>query len=672
MLVHSFRRQLLLLSFLAFIFFVTFFKEWPYVNNLNYDQLSFGPTPSPSPETTPEHAPAPVFHAPSSPNTIDVPEKAPSPTGMRPETLLYSAKPAASTSEAPEPTNTLEYMASMLKWNRPGKDNKHWPPYEDYRNTDYDPNRWEEFKMDHRIYDNGVEQLNETAKSLLLPYLPYPKYNSPEWREKWKGKYVACKGARGVPLTDSKEDQIMAYRGLPNDFPEPLVSRPDAVGLDSDVCFDRYSRYGPYGFNDAIGKPQVDWKNVKWGELQNQCLAQNKARYRPDARRPTNMRPGAELREEPMDTSVHTESRRAKADKPTPSYHSRTAVLIRAYEGYTYEENDILAIRAMITELSLFSGGEYQVFLLVQIKSKTADIFASPKNYDEALRRYVPSELRDIAILWHESIFQAWYPAVTDWQVYWHQFMCVQWFSQTHPEFDFVWNWETDARYTGNHYHFLTQLAAFAASQPRKLLWERNSRFYLPAAHGTNYSAFAADTNARVLAAHAAGHIPNDPVWGPRPYASASPPQRPLGPTPPHPQTHDNFSWGVDEPADLLTLLPLFDPRQTHWSYKDKIWNYVAGVRPTFTPESPTDRLFAHPGFARLHRRVFVNTVVRLSRSLLRAMHVENRAGRAMVAEMWPGSVALQHGLKAVYAPHPVWADRVWAPRYADAVFNAA
>lgn len=128
------------------------------------------------------------------------------------------------------------------------------------------------------MYDNGVEQLSETAKSSLLPYLPYPKYNSLEWREKWKGEYVACKGARGVPLNISKEDQVMAYRGLPKDFPESFVSRPDVIGLDSNVCFDRYSRYGPYGFDDSIGRTQVEWKNVKWSELQNQCLEQNQGR----------------------------------------------------------------------------------------------------------------------------------------------------------------------------------------------------------------------------------------------------------------------------------------------------------------------------------------------------------------------------------------------------------
>lgn len=562
-------------------------------------------------------------------------------------------------------------MANMLKWNRPGKGNNHWPPYGDYHHSDYDPNRWEGFDMDHRIYDNGIEQLSETAKSSLLPYLPYPKYNSPEWREKWKGEYVACKGARGVPLNISKEDQVMAYRGLPKNFPESFVSRPDVIGLDSNVCFDRYSRYGPYGFDDSISRTQVEWKNVKWGELQNQCLEQNQGRYRPEARNFANMTPGIEFNEElPTTTSMHAESKRTNTNELPVSYHSRTAVLIRGYEGYTYEENDIQAIRAMITELSLFSGGEYQVFLFVNIKSHDLAIFSDPELYKETLKQHVPEELRDIAILWSEAIFKSWYPNVTDWQVYWHQFMCVQWFSHTHPEFDYIWNWETDARYIGNHYHFFSRVADFAAKQPRKLLWERNKRYYLPAIHGNDYSAFVEDTNEKILDSFAKGKIP-PPVWGPQPYPEAEPPQVPVGPAPPTTQEEDKFSWGVGEEADFITLLPMFDPRDTEWSYKDKIWNYVPGVHPEFTSDYPTDINFKHPKFKELNRRVFINTVVRFSRGLLRAMHDENVVGRTMVAEMWPSTAALQHGLKAVYAPHPIWGDRRWDALYSDLIFNA-
>ncbi len=38
--------------------------------------------------------------------------------------------------------------------------------------------------------------------------------------------------------------------------------------------------------------------------------------------------------------------------------------------------------------------------------------------------------------------------------------------------------------------------------------------------------------------------------------------------------------------------------------------------------------------------------------------------------EMWPATVALHHGLKAVFAPHPVFVDRAWPPAYMGRVLN--
>ncbi|KAI7302724.1 hypothetical protein KC315_g16004, partial [Hortaea werneckii] len=125
------------------------------------------------------------------------------------------------------------------------------------------------------------------------------------------------------------------------------------------------------------------------------------------------------------------------------------------------------------------------------------------------------------------------------------------------------------------------------------------------------------------------------------------------------------------EEADLITLQPIWDPTHTEWSYRNKIWNYVPGVAPELTADDPLDADFDHPDFVHIPRRTYINTLSRFSRRQLHAMHVENLAGRAMQAEMWPASVALQHGLKAVYAPHPIWTDRKWPAWYLDAIFNS-
>lgn len=244
--------------------------------------------------------------------------------------------------------------------------------------------------------------------------------------------------------------------------------------------------------------------------------------------------------------------------------------------------------------------------------------------------------------------------------------MPLQWFSKLYPEFDFVWNWEADARYTGHHYEFLTQIADFAKNASRKYLWERNARFYIPAAHGS-YKQWLKNTHASIERAVRNGTM--KPVWGPQPYDKIF--QDPVGPTPLRSQDSDNFEWGVGEEADLISLQPIWDPTYTMWTYRDKIFNYVPGLRPHFTDQDPLDVNFHHPDFVNIPRRTFINTVARFSRRQLHAMHIENAAGRTMQAEMWPATVALQNSLKAVYAPHPIWADRRWPAWYMDAIFNA-
>ena len=504
---------------------------------------------------------------------------------------------------------------------------------------------------------------------------------------------MACHGPRGLPLNISTDDEVRVYQGVPAGFPQPFVGGYGIIGLDDDVCFDRYSRYGAYGFGDDEGvgdakrRKALQWERVRWGELQDDCLRRNEKRYQPEARTPgvkklSTMLPNTDpdpVSSISMPSSIDKDKTKYTSEDSNENgnnitkenkYQRRTAVLIRAWTGYTYEANDLIAIRSLISELSLHSGAEYTVYLYVHVKDGNLPIFENATLYDEILRDNVPEELRDIAILWSEFVFPTWYPKIGDWQVYWMQFMCLQQFSLNFPEFDYVWNWESDARYLGHHYHLFEQVAKFADMQPRKLLWERNKRYYLPSVHGS-YQSFVQSTHEDVLNASAHFLIP-EPVWGPRPYIHATPPQTPLGPTPPHSFDADEFTWGVNEPADFITLLPMWDPRNTSWSYKDKIWNYIPGVRPIFTREDPTADSFTHPGFEHLDRRVFINTVVRFSKRMLHAMHTENLAGRSMQAEMWPSTVALQHGLKAVYAPHPIFSDREWPAPYTSAIFDTS
>lgn len=491
-------------------------------------------------------------------------------------------------------------------------------------------------------------------------YLPYPEYNSDDWLAHWQGDYVYCEGPRGLAYNQTVDDLPMAYMGKPAGYPDPDVGSWEALGLHENVCFDRDGRLGPFGLNGDNSnehdttRSQVDWSQVRWGKLQDECMLRNKARY--DDSTVPNRLPGKEEVPQKRDTAS-TAGHKRQVSAPADAHRThkkRTAILIRTWDSYEYRENDLQAIRSLIAEVSLLSGGEYHVFLLVNVKDKKLPIYSDGEAYQKVLRDHVPEEFRDMAVLWTEQVCQEWYPKVGEWDVYWQQFMPLQWFSQTHPEFEYVWNWEIDARLIGQHYHFMAQADDFALRQPRKHLWERNARFYLPAVHGKKYTDYFDDTNRIIQDAKAAGmHT----VWGPEPWSAE---QAILGPAPPTSEEADDYQWGVGEEADFITLLPLWDPRETLWSYRDKLFNYPLGEG------SHDERPYPH-----VPRRVFINTLARFSKQLLNAMHTENKAGLSMASELWPGSVALQHGLKAVYAPHPIWMAQLWPSDYMDAVFNA-
>jgi hypothetical protein len=215
--------------------------------------------------------------------------------------------------------------------------------------------------------------------------------------------------------------------------------------------------------------------------------------------------------------------------------------------------------------------------------------------------------------------------------------MPLQRFSREHPEFDYYWNWEIDTRYIGHHFHFTDQISEWAKQQPRRGMWERNERFFIPSAHGKY------ETDFRMEVEKQSGHQ----VWGPVKVEDV----HPLGPTPPvYFAQNDRYDWGVGEEADLITLLPLFDPQGTDWTIARDVWNYKEG-------EST-------------YRRAAIVCQVRVSKRLLDLMHEENLSGHHMASEMWPHTISLHHGFKAVYAPHPIFMDRAWPTDALTQIYN--
>jgi len=317
----------------------------------------------------------------------------------------------------------------------------------------------------------------------------------------------------------------------------------------------------------------------------------------------------------------------------------RTAVLIRTTITQKFSNNDKQNIRSLITELSLKSGAEYQVFLLMLVKDRELPIFTDATAYEFALSTYVPDEFRNMTILYNEAIMKEKYPllpsnANNDAKAHW---LAVQMFSQDYPEYDFVWNWEFDTRYIGHHYDLLEKLSAFAYSQPRRGIWERSERFYISKVHGPYNSKFRKTVEIES----------ENAIWGP----ALSSGIKPIGPARPFliPEDDKRWEWGIEEHADFISLAPIFNPVNTSWAGRNDVWGYDGSHTP---------------------RRASVGMHSRSSKKLLGAMHEENLKGNHLGSEMGPQTVALLHGLKAVYAPIPMFFDRDWRSDRLQSYFN--
>lgn len=486
-----------------------------------------------------------------------------------------------------------------------------------------------------------------------VAYKPYPDYTSEAYLENHHAVEPCFLDAEdSVPIPD-----IYAYPGVPQHMTEPFFGSYDELGIRDDMCFDRFGRLGPYGYgykeshgglgpglqsenqgSDKVYKQTgfIDYAKVDWGDAQQRCFAKNKGRFEDDA---------------------------ASGKKRV----NRQAYVLRTWTGYEYEPQQILSLRAMISELSLKSGGEYDVHFLVHVKNNSIPIWASEEVYRETLEANVPKEFWNISTLWSEAQMMMYYPdpfpnnfanmaGAGIHGVYRSAHFALQWFSQQHPEYDHFWNWEMDLRYTGHYYEFNTRIGEWAKEQPRKGLWERGKRFYIPKIHGdyANFTAFVEqetrDKDAYSVNSKQSGPVP---VWGPVndfPNIGMLPAQP--GTTPPTSYEEDNYEWGKGEDADLLVFNPLFDTSVTNWVFRLDVTGYDNTLQPP-------------------PRRASIITVARLSKRLLNTMHDEVwKMRHTMFPEMWPPSVALHHGLKAAYVPHPVYFDRDWDVEYQNQIFN--
>lgn len=163
-------RRFAILTFVSFVFIVAVLQQSPWVNQKVYARISLFSSGTSKPNQEPIHSQdtdqslpqrlGDFWHQPpptATPTAIDV-ELVAGGTGSNPVIVpVADSKPnppwvtapsrtASFVPPTPRPTNVKDYIIKMLQWSRPSW-NGHWPPFEDYVDKEYDPNRWEQFDM---------------------------------------------------------------------------------------------------------------------------------------------------------------------------------------------------------------------------------------------------------------------------------------------------------------------------------------------------------------------------------------------------------------------------------------------------------------------------------------------------------------------------------------------
>ncbi|KAK5105078.1 hypothetical protein LTS08_001352 [Lithohypha guttulata] len=455
---------------------------------------------------------------------------------------------------------------------------------------------------------------------------------------------VQCIGPRGLPINESDEDAIWAYPAIPAGAVDPSMGSYKAAGIDGSISFDRIGRFQAYGLDqfdyfdpEAERKASdVDWDKVKWGDLQDECANANRLRFKPVKERIDNSIQYSNIRQKHDNSQKQPPTNSMDAGRM--SKVKRTAILIRVWTGATWSADAVMNIRAMIAEASLASGGKYQVFVLLHVKDEGIPIFTGENQPEETIKKYVPPEFHSITEVWNHAQLRTLYSNMAE-----HAFvgrspwMIIQWFARNHPEFDFFYQWEFDVRFTGHYLDFFEAVSNFGREQPRKGIWERAGRMYIPEVHGEY------NTDYRISTREEDPHR----VWGPVSVEGVLP----RGPKPPRAQDEDNYEWGVGEDADWIGFLPSFNVTGTNWWFRDYLWGYPQGRS---TP-----------------RRATLIAQGRVSRRVLDIMNYENSEnGHHIDAEMFPQTMCLHHGLKSTSFPHPIFADRHWTPEALQSTFN--
>lgn len=431
---------------------------------------------------------------------------------------------------------------------------------------------------------------------------------------------IPCLTPRGHLLGNSPDDDLHPV-SLDMPYPLPFTGSHDVLGLEK-TWMTPEDRYGPYGFGEdakTYNRTRVNWNEIDWGFFQNECLRVNQERFPAAAEPFRNDPPRFALKQE-----RNVPAKRRWEEVPDTR---RTAIIIRAYDGYDWTAQDMHHIRSLIVEASLKTGGEFSVILLVHIRNLRYNIWKSREEYHKALRAaQIPYEFHSITVLWNNPLLESWYPGTLEHDTFYQVFQPVQLVAHHYPEFDHYWQFEMDMRFTGDAGEFLKALDDFSRREPRKQSHERSTFLYDP----TDFSDYD-DFQAAVDIANNG----NSHYWGPAKIREVSP----LGPKPPTSALKDTFRWGVGEDADAVVTSLCGDARKSKsWIFSGWVYGFRGGS------EGPP-RFFCPPA------------IQRASRHLLLSIHDLQIRGLRIASEATLPSFALWLGLKISYPPLPTYLD---------------
>jgi hypothetical protein len=136
MLVRATRKVLFTLSFIVLALVWSHHKSW--TPSSVYHPLSLLKNVRPN---AMENA---TSVQPAAEGVLKVENYPPTPTG--PPWAAHTTDPYPRQKKPSKFLDMKKYMKDMLQWDRPTWEG-HWPPFGDYVDKGYDPNRWEQFEM---------------------------------------------------------------------------------------------------------------------------------------------------------------------------------------------------------------------------------------------------------------------------------------------------------------------------------------------------------------------------------------------------------------------------------------------------------------------------------------------------------------------------------------------